>query len=328
MSRASILVIGSANMDLVAATDRFPSPGETVLGMSFDLFPGGKGANQAVCAARLGGDVRFVGKLGRDLFGEKLARGLKRNAVRLDHCERDRHVPTGTAVITVNRSGQNQIIVVPGSNMSLMPADIERHRAAFRSARILLMQLEIPLPTVARAALLARQHGIPVILNPAPARPLPKHLLTLVDYLVPNETELEHLTGQRVRNVRQAAAAAHVLLERGAGVVVLTMGSKGCLRVNASGVAFFPAWKIRPVDTTAAGDAFCGALAVALSSGHTLDEALPFANVVAAFSVTRRGAQSSMPTRRELQRFVGSNARRTAGSDTGPDHKKPERFLA
>lgn len=321
MSRSGILVIGSANMDLVATTDRFPSPGETVLGMSFDLFPGGKGANQAVCAAKLGGEVRFVGKLGGDFFGQRIALGLKRNGVQLDHCERDCGGPTGIAVITVDGTGQNQIIVIPGSNMTLMPADIERHRAAFSLGQIVLVQLEIPLSTVTRAARLARQHGSPVILNPAPARSLPKRLLTLVDYLVPNETELEQLTGRRVRNVRQATAAARVLLAQGVGAVVVTLGARGCLRVNASGVALFPARKVRPVDTTAAGDAFCGALAVALSSGHTLDEAIPFANVVAAYSVTRKGAQSSMPTRRELRRFIGSGARRIAGSHTGSHHK-------
>jgi ribokinase len=249
--------------------------------------------------------------MGRDLFGEKLARGMKRNGVKLDHCELDRRAPTGTAVITVDESGQNQIIVISGSNMALRPADLERHRRAFRQARIVLIQLEIPLPTVVRSARLAHEHGIPVILNPAPARPLPKTLLRLVDYLVPNETELGQLAGQPVRSVREAAAAARVLLGQGVRAVVVTMGAKGCLQVTEAGASLIPTRKVRPVDTTAAGDAFCGALAYALSGGGALKDALPFANAVAAFSVTREGAQSSMPTRRDMGTFIRNLGRRS-----------------
>jgi ribokinase len=304
MARGGILVVGSANMDLVASVERFPVPGETIFGSAFQHFPGGKGANQAVCAARLGGEVSFIGKLGHDLFGEKLRRGMKHDRIRLDHCETDRSAPTGTAIITVDAKGQNEIVVISGSNMRLSAADVEHHRAAFRRARILLLQLEIPLPTVTRAARMARADGMGVILNPAPARPLPKSLLRLVDVLVPNETELEQLAGRKARSVREATSAARVLLAHGVRAIVVTMGSRGALAVTDARASLVPARKVRPVDTTAAGDAFCGALAYALSGGGALEEAIPFANAVAAFSVTRKGAQSSMPTPRELAAFI------------------------
>ncbi len=304
MARDGILVVGSANMDMVVMTKKFPQPGETVFGGGFGMFPGGKGANQAVCCAKLGGKVNFLGKMGNDLFRERLAATMKRDGVRLDHLSIDQETSTGLALITVDGTGQNEIVVVSGSNMSLRPSDLDRHRSIFSTIRILLLQLEIPVVTVARAAKLARERAATVILNPAPARRLPKSLFRMVDYLTPNETELELLSGMSVSTLRSAEAAARKVLADGVRNVIVTMGAKGCLLVNSATTRVFPARKVKPVDTTAAGDAFNGALAYALASGSSLMEAIPFANSVAAFSVTRMGAQSSMPTMKEIRAFM------------------------
>ncbi len=304
MERDAILVVGSANMDLVVTTRAFPDPGETVFGGGFGMYPGGKGANQAVCAAKLGGKTWFIGKMGKDVFAEKLTRGMKHDGVRMEHLLLHDGQPTGTALITVDESGQNEIIVVSGSNMELRPADVVKKRALFARATIVLLQLEIPLETVVRAARLARRQGATVILNPAPARRLPAALLAMADYLTPNETELMKLTGLRVTGPRTAAVAAGKLLRRGVRNVIVTLGARGCMLVNAEGSRLFPARKVRVVDTTAAGDAFNGALAFALAAGKTREEAIPFANTVAGFAVGRMGAQSSMPTMRDVRAFL------------------------
>ena len=304
MKKQGILVVGSANMDLVASAARFPAPGETVLGAGFGIYPGGKGANQAVCAAKLGGDVLFLGKIGDDLFGEKLSRGLKENGVRLDRLLVAGDAPTGTALIAVDGNGENEIIVVPGSNMELLPADVRRARPAFDAVRVLLLQLEIPLATVTAAAEIAHARGAVVVLNPAPARPLPPKLLALVDYLTPNETELGQLSGLPVTGIPAAVRAARALLARGVKNVVVTLGEQGALFVDGTSSRRFPARRVNPVDTTGAGDAFNGALALAIADGRPVGDAIPFANAAAALSVTRRGAQSSMPTMREVRRFL------------------------
>lgn len=303
MKRRGILVVGSANMDLVLRARRFPAPGETVFGEGFAMHPGGKGANQAVCAAKLGGNVRFVGKVGRDIFGGDLTRGMRRDGVRLEHLLVDSSSPTGTALIAVDGKGQNEIVVISGSNMNLAPGDIRRARRAFDGAGVLLLQLEVPLETVAAAAAIARRRGITVLLNPAPARALPRTLLALVDYLTPNETELGQLAGLSVTGLPSAVRAARALLDRGVKGVVVTLGSRGALYVDRETFRRYTAPRVKPVDTTAAGDAFNGALAFALAGGRALPEAIPFANAVAALSVTRRGAQSSMPTLRDVRAF-------------------------
>jgi len=303
MKRRGILVVGSANMDLVLRARRFPAPGETVFGEAFAMHPGGKGANQAVCAAKLGGNVRFVGKVGRDIFGGDLTRGMRRDGVRLEHLLVDSSSPTGTALIAVDGKGQNEIVVISGSNMNLAPGDIRRARRAFDGAGVLLLQLEVPLETVAAAAAIARRRGITVLLNPAPARALPRTLLALVDYLTPNETELGQLAGLSVTGLPSAVRAARALLDRGVKGVVVTLGSRGALYVDRETFRRYTAPRVKPVDTTAAGDAFNGALAFALAGGRALPEAIPFANAVAALSVTRRGAQSSMPTLRDVRAF-------------------------
>jgi len=302
-AKNAILVVGSANIDLVVTAARFPRPGETVFGSKFGMFPGGKGANQAVCCAKLGARVNFLGKTGRDFFRDRLVWNMEREGVGLGHLLIDRQESTGIALITVGGSGQNEIIVIPGSNMKLSPADIEKRRKIFLSAGITLLQLEIPLETVKRAVSLAKKNGHLVILNPAPARKLPPSLLKLVDFLTPNETEAEILTGIHVGNLASAEKASLKLVSKGVKNVIVTLGEKGCLLARREGVKYFPALKVKAVDTTAAGDAFNGALAYSLSRNRDLNEAIRFANKVAAFSATRRGAQSSMPTLSEMKRF-------------------------
>lgn len=303
MKRQPCVVVGSANMDLVATVERFPQPGETLLGRAFAAIPGGKGANQAVCCAKLGGKVQFVGKMGKDRFRDQLVKCMKSDGVMLGHTMTDAGAPTGIALITVDASGQNEIIVISGSNMRLTPRDIDAHRSIFAGGGVLLLQLEIPLNTVIRAAMLARKAGLHVILNPAPARELPDTLLRAVDFLTPNETEAGILSGITVDSLTAAEEAAKILVTRGVGTVIMTLGAEGSLMVSRTGTSRFPARKVRAVDTTAAGDAFNGALAYALTNGSAIGEAIPFANDVASLSVTRFGAQSSMPTLAEVRRF-------------------------
>lgn len=305
MSRNAILVIGSANMDLVVSTQRFPQPGETLFGNKFGMYPGGKGANQAVAAAKLGGEVYFLGKMGNDLFRERLCVGMRNDGVQLDHLLIDPNESTGMALITVDSNGQNEIVVVSGSNMNLSPADIVSKPALFAVAKIVLLQLEIPLDTVTQSARLAKEHGATVILNPAPARELPQELLRLVDYLTPNETEAELLTKQAVHDQTSAQTAAMKLLAQGVKNVILTLGEKGALLVNHEKAELFPAKKVQAVDTTAAGDAFNGALAFSLANDKTVEEAIRFANTVAAYSATKMGAQSSMPTMKDVTQTAG-----------------------
>ncbi len=307
MKREGVLVIGSANMDMVVYTERFPAPGETVLSRQFAMFPGGKGANQAVCCARLGSKTMFTGKMGNDLFREMLCGSMERCGVNLEHLLIDPAEPTGVALITVDGRGQNQIVVASGSNMKLSPADIERKKALFPAVKIVLAQLESPLETVMASARLAKENGCIFILNPAPAAPLPPELLHQVDFLTPNETELEIISGMAVADPETAAKAARSLLNRGIGHVIVTLGEKGALLVGQNMERVFPARKVAVVDSTAAGDAFNGALAHSLANGAGLSEAIEFANAVGSFSVTRRGAQSAMPSLEELDAFIKNN---------------------
>ena len=304
MVRDGVLVIGSANMDLVVRVERFPLPGETIFGTDFKMFPGGKGANQAVCCAKLGQKVRFVGKMGDDLIRERLSASLEQAGVIIDSLIVDPVEPTGTALITVDKNGENEIVVVSGSNMKLRPADVDGVHDIFGSAAVVLLQLEIPLESVVRAAELAHEQQALLILNPAPACSLPASLLRLVDYLTPNESEAQMLTGIPVTRRSSAEAAAKKLVDQGVKNVLLTLGPEGCLLVNSSRAELFPACRVRPVDTTAAGDAFNGALAFALSRNEELDQAVRFANAVAGYSVTKLGAQRSMPTLTEVEQFM------------------------
>jgi ribokinase len=297
--KAPIVVVGSLNMDLVVHTPRHPQIGETIIGSGFQTFPGGKGANQAVASARLGGAVRMIGRVGVDAFGDELLANAARDGVDTTWIVRDPGAPTGVALITVNDAGQNTIVVASGANMRLSPEDVSAAEAAFEGAAVLLLQLESPLPAVARAVELAHQHGAWVVLNPAPACPLDAGFLKGVDYLIPNQGELALLCG--VEGIQEGAAR---LLQLGIQHLVVTLGENGVLVVEDSQNALIPAHRVQAVDTTAAGDAFVGAFAVALTEGLDALQAAAWGNAAGAISVTRPGAQPSLPTRAELEDFL------------------------
>ena len=298
-----VVVVGSANTDMVVQAERLPGPGETVLGGRFTTAQGGKGANQAVAAARLGAHVTFVARLGQDALGDQALAAYQADGLDCAYISRDPHQPTGVALILVDGHGENMIAVASGGNAALSPAHVEAARAALQTADILLTQLESPLATIATALDLARAARVRAILNPAPAQPLPDALLQGV-ILTPNETEAAQLSGLPVGSVQDAEAAARRLLERGAAAVVVTLGRQGALLVTPSEARLVPAFAVQPVDTTAAGDAFNGGLAVALSRGLGLAEAVRYGNAVAALSVTRLGAQPSLPREVEVVRFL------------------------
>jgi ribokinase len=294
-----IVGVGSLNMDLVVRAPRHPIPGETILGSDFRTFPGGKGANQAVAAARSGGIVSMIGRVGEDDFGTALLHNLAGNGVNAKHVQRDAGDATGVALITVSESGQNTIVVASGANWRVSPADIVAAAGEFEHAGVLLLQLETPVPAVTRAAEEAHRRGVRVVLNPAPARSLEESLLRLVDVLTPNQSELALLTGES-----DPEAGAVRLKEMGVRNVIVTLGEQGVLVVDEAGASHIPRHEVQVVDTTAAGDAFVGAFAVALSGGRTLVEAARWGNAAAALSVTRAGAQPSLPTRAEVEKFL------------------------
>lgn len=301
-----LVVVGSSNTDMVIRLDRLPRPGETLLGGDFRMAAGGKGANQAVAAARAGARVTLVARVGRDVFGDRAIAGFKREGISTDFVVRDRTAASGVALIFVARDGENCIAVAGGANTRLSPADVRTARAVIARASAVVLQLETPLETVQAAAEIADRAGVRVILNPAPARPLPDTLFRRVSILTPNETEAELLTGVRVTNTAGAAKAADSLLGRGVGTVILTMGPRGALVAGPEVRQLVPGFKVKAVDTVAAGDVFNGALAVALGEGRPLLEAVRFANAAAAISVTRPGAQTSAPHRREIERLLRS----------------------
>jgi ribokinase len=301
----TIVVVGSLNADLVVRTPRFPAPGETTTGTEFAVYPGGKGANQAVAAARLGGRVVMVGCVGRDDHGRLLRASLKASEVDDGAVIDDEDAATGVAVIAIDASGQNQIVLAPGANRRLRPGDVERQRALIESAVVLLLQLEVPPETVEAAARIAHRAGIAVVLDPAPARHEALTLLPLVDFVTPNETELRILAGvpPGPTSFDDAARMARSLVGQGARCVIAKLGKAGAHAVSAEGEWTWPGHAVHAVDTTAAGDAWNGAFAVALAEGRTPREAGPFANAAAAISVTRAGAQPSMATRDEVEKF-------------------------
>jgi len=296
-----ILVIGSLNADLVVRAPHFPLPGETISGDDLQIIPGGKGANQAVAAARQGASVAMLGRVGSDSFAPFLLDSLKSNQVDVTHVRADDSA-TGTATIIVDGNGQNSIVLSAGANGKVSPADVDE--ASDLRPKLILLQLEIPIPTVLYAAQRARQNGSRVILNPAPAKPLPDELISLADFIIPNETELRLLTGLEVKDIPSAEQAAKVLLTRGAKNVIITLGSKGALVVSGTQVIQVDTYRVNVVDTTAAGDAFIGGFASALLRGLELEEAVKYANACGALATTKFGAQPSLPTKDEVEAFM------------------------
>lgn len=299
-----ILVIGSSNMDLVVQVPRCPAAGETLFGSSFTTNYGGKGANQAVAVARIGSGVTFMTKLGNDTFGQQMRQHFSEEGMDLTHILTDAESPTGTALITVEDKGENRIIVVPGANARLTENDAESLSAEINSCRFVLTQLEIPLPTVLHIAEMTSAAGKQLILNPAPARPLPNSLLQKVFLITPNETEAEILTGIQVSDAESARRAALWFREKGVQQIVITMGSQGAFVFTDDFQGMVPAYKVKAIDTTAAGDVFNGALTVALSEGKTTADAARFGCAASALAVMRPGAQSSIPTRTKIDAFL------------------------
>jgi ribokinase len=304
MPHPKIVVVGSANTDMVIQVRRIPAPGETVIGREFVMAAGGKGANQAVAAARLGAEVTFVARLGGDLFGDRAIAGYEQEGIDTTWIVRDPGTASGVALVFVDDAGENSIAVASGANARLTPDDVERAQAAIASADVLLVQLEVPLAAVSHAVQLASRAGVQVILNPAPAREVPASLLSQVSIATPNEHEIEVVVGESDR-----ARSVEKMLGAGTQTVLVTLGAQGVLWADGGRQERVPAFRVQAVDTTAAGDAFNGALAYALAGKLAMAEAIRYASAAAAITVTRMGAQPSLPTRTEVDAFL-----RRAGS--------------
>lgn len=300
----AVAVFGSINMDLVVRTPRFPIPGETLFGTTFFTAPGGKGANQAVACARLGSPTYIFGRVGSDAFGDILLDSMKSNSVDIRFVQKDALQPTGTALIAINDESENTIIVIPGANQSVDHRDISLLESILPQVNILLLQLEVPINSVVAAARTARQHGIRVILDPAPAAKIPDELYGLVDFITPNEVEAAILTGFQLRDSKSIQKAANVLQEKGASQVIIKLGSNGAYWSGPESAAFIPAYPVKAVDTVAAGDAFNGALGAALSEGLTESQAVRWGMAGGALSTTKQGAQPSLPDRQEVLNFL------------------------
>ncbi len=301
---AKILVVGSINMDLVVRVPHSPKPGETILGGDFETYPGGKGANQAVAAARMGGEVTMVGRVGNDDFGNTLIQGLVEDKIKTTHVIKDSKSRTGVAMISVAADGENMIVVASGANANVSVEDVGNTRSLMRDTDLLLVQLECPLQTVTAAIELAKAYGVPVVLNPAPAQPLPKSLLKNVDYLTPNQNELLILTGEVNLN-----DGIEKIQKWGLKNLIITLGANGARLISEGIDQHIPAHEITAVDTTAAGDAFNGALAVAIAEGKPLLEAVSYGMAAGALASTKRGAQPSLPTRDAVENLLASQNR-------------------
>ena len=304
--KLKVVVVGSFMMDLVIKAERRPQKGETLIGQQFGMFGGGKGNNQAIAAVRLGGDVTMVGRLGMDSFGDKLMDALVEEGVEIRFIVRDAEVGTGVGSPVIDADGDNSIIIVPRANMRLSAADVDRAASAISDSDVLLLQLEVPIAASQRAAEIAKSSGTKVILNPAPAQDLPDSFLAQVDILTPNQVEAELLSGVEVSDSEGAERAARILLDRGVSAVILTLGEGGALLFKDGLTTSIPAYRVNVVDTTAAGDAFCGALATALARGEALEDAVVFANAAGALAVTVLGAAPSMPTAQQITEFLAS----------------------
>lgn len=307
MRGPSVVVVGSSNTDMILKVKRLPRPGETVVGDEFLTAAGGKGANQAVAAARAGARVSLIARVGRDIHGDQATASYKRDGINVSHVSRDSTQPSGTALIFVARDGSNCIAVAGGANSALTPSHVKRASSAINRAKVMLLQLETPLETVQAAAHLAAAKQVRIILNPAPACFLPDLLLRQISILTPNASEAELLTGIKLSSIAAAERCARKLMRRGTPVVVLTLGAKGALIASKAGFELIPGFKVNAVDTTAAGDTFNGALAVALGEDQSLSDAVRMANAAAALSVMRLGAQPSAPTRRSIDEFLNSH---------------------
>lgn len=296
-----IIVVGSSNTDMVIISDRLPCAGETILGKSFFMNPGGKGGNQAVAAARMNGNVTFISKIGNDVFGQQSLELYEKEKINTRYIFIDKNTPSGIALIIVDSKGENTIAVASGANEKLIPEDILTVKSVIESGEILLMQLETPLETIEFAAEIAKKKGIKVILNPAPAKQLPNSLFKNLDIITPNRTEAEILSGIKVIDLQSAKRAAEEIAKKGVNTVIITLGSSGALIWENEIHHFVEAEKVEAIDTTAAGDTFNGVLSVVLSEGKSTIEAVEFASRAAAIAVTRMGAQSSIPYRNELE---------------------------
>lgn len=301
-----IIVIGSLNMDLVVKTPKIPQIGETILGSGFMTSPGGKGANQAVAAAKLGVNVVMAGCVGDDIFGENLMQNLSANHVNHENVKVIAGSPTGIAMIVV-KDGDNFIIVDPGANSELSPSIVEDLENVIKGCNILIVQLEIPLNTIEKAIEIAKKHGVKVLLNPAPARKLSDDLLAKVDILTPNETECEIITGIRIKTIGDAGEAVAYLNNKGIPQVIVTLGSKGVIYNSGKNIIHKCVPKVKVVDTTGAGDSFTGAVAAALSQGKDIDSAVDFGNIVGTLTVMKNGAQASLPSIAEVNEYIAAS---------------------
>ena len=299
MSNKKIVVIGSSNTDMTVVADRLPVPGETVLGGKFAMGQGGKGANQAVAAQRLGGDVTFICKLGRDIFGENAIKEYKKDGMDTSKIMYSDQ-PSGVALISVDTHAENCIVVASGANGDITVDDIEANRKEIEEAAILLLQLEIPVEAVVRAAKIGHEAGVCVVLNPAPACDLPEEIFQYLSLIIPNQTEIALMTGIEANDEEGAAKAVEALQAKGTKDVIVTMGSKGSMVYHEGQATFVPSRKVNAVDTTAAGDTYCGGLCVALSEGKDIIEAARFATASSALTVQKRGAQDSIPYRKDV----------------------------
>lgn len=297
-----ICVIGSLNMDLVVNVDQMPKKGQTLIGSKFREIPGGKGGNQAVAASRLGGDVRMIGKVGDDGFGQRLLNQLKADKVNIDYIQVEEG-PSGVAIITVDKNAENSIVVSPGANFKLTESDIDKCIDAIKESNVVVIQLETPIDTIKYALEKSKELGKFTILNPAPAVKLSDDIIKNVDLLTPNETELEILSGVTIESEEDIQKAANVMIQKGVKQLIVTLGSKGSLYLDKDKTEFKKSYKVEAIDTTAAGDSYTGALSVAFSQGKSIDEAMDFASKVGALCVTKVGAQTSIPNLYDIENY-------------------------
>ena len=297
-----ILVLGSINMDLTVTADEIPQVGETVIGKSFNQYPGGKGANQAVCAAKLKSKVCFLGKVGKDAYGDFMVKEMSSSGIDVSHIERS-EMSTGIASICVDSKGQNNIVVVPGANFSVDPSYIDRHKDTIEKCNIILAQHEIPVEVTEYAFTIAKKSGKTTILNPAPAEKLSESMINMTDILVPNEHELSRITGLACKSTQDIAKAARVLQSQGVKTIIVTMGKEGVMLLDKEGERVFPSFRVSAIDTTAAGDSFLGGFAASYAENKDMARAIVYGQMVASYTIQYKGAQSSMPSYEQFEAY-------------------------